>query len=225
MILRELGRTEYPYGLGYGAMFANQPYSEWYLNSLRIKGSPVWEHHVKTDGAGQRCVRGSSEHRYHELRVRPSIRGGYHIGKVAVDSVVLSGTDVFCYRHSEFQKSYITGESIGARTGTKPQRTRLSSFPSVAPVDLVRTQSAPSTKRRGRTRYRPSRILQLFRKVALSTIQGRGRVCSGCAPLRYDPRYDRFQVLCDQFTSSEVQITLSSHHLFPVPQRDDFKAS
>ncbi len=32
------------------AMLENQPYTEWYLNSLRIKGSPVWEHHRKTYG-------------------------------------------------------------------------------------------------------------------------------------------------------------------------------
>jgi alpha-L-fucosidase len=32
-------------------MFANQPYSEWYLNSLRIKGSPAYEYHRKTYGA------------------------------------------------------------------------------------------------------------------------------------------------------------------------------
>jgi len=36
---------------GSRAMFANQPYSEWYLNSLRIKGSPAYEYHVKTYGA------------------------------------------------------------------------------------------------------------------------------------------------------------------------------
>lgn len=36
---------------GTRAMFANQPYSEWYLNSLRIKGSPAYEHHLKTYGA------------------------------------------------------------------------------------------------------------------------------------------------------------------------------
>jgi alpha-L-fucosidase len=35
---------------GSRAMFANQPYSEWYLNSLRIKGSPAYEYHVKTYG-------------------------------------------------------------------------------------------------------------------------------------------------------------------------------
>jgi alpha-L-fucosidase len=37
---------------GSRTMFANQPYSEWYLNSLRIKGSPAYEHHVKTYVAG-----------------------------------------------------------------------------------------------------------------------------------------------------------------------------
>jgi alpha-L-fucosidase len=36
---------------GSRAMFANQPYSEWYLNSLRIKGSPACEYHAKTYGA------------------------------------------------------------------------------------------------------------------------------------------------------------------------------
>ena len=35
---------------GSRAMFANQPYSEWYLNSLRIKGSPAYEYHMKTYG-------------------------------------------------------------------------------------------------------------------------------------------------------------------------------
>ena len=35
---------------GSRALFANQPYSEWYLNSLRIKGSPVHGHHVKNYG-------------------------------------------------------------------------------------------------------------------------------------------------------------------------------
>jgi alpha-L-fucosidase len=30
--------------------YVNSPYSEWYLNMLRIKGSPVWEHHRKTYG-------------------------------------------------------------------------------------------------------------------------------------------------------------------------------
>ncbi|HEY2466774.1 MAG TPA: alpha-L-fucosidase [Terracidiphilus sp.] len=31
--------------------FVNNPYAEWYMNSWRIKGSPTWEHHVKTYGA------------------------------------------------------------------------------------------------------------------------------------------------------------------------------
>lgn len=35
---------------GAKALFANQPYSEWYLNSLRIKGSPAYEYHAKTYG-------------------------------------------------------------------------------------------------------------------------------------------------------------------------------
>ena len=30
--------------------YVNSPYSEWYLNMLRIKGSPVWNHHLKTYG-------------------------------------------------------------------------------------------------------------------------------------------------------------------------------
>lgn len=34
------------------AMLANQPYSEWYLNSLRIKGSPAYQYHLKNYGAG-----------------------------------------------------------------------------------------------------------------------------------------------------------------------------
>ncbi len=33
------------------AMFTHQPYSEWYLNSLRIKGSPAYQYHLKTYGA------------------------------------------------------------------------------------------------------------------------------------------------------------------------------
>ncbi len=37
---------------GARAMLANQPYSEWYLNSLRIKGSPANEYHRKTYGEG-----------------------------------------------------------------------------------------------------------------------------------------------------------------------------
>ena len=31
--------------------FRNNPYSEWYLNSLRIEGSPTQDHHLKTYGA------------------------------------------------------------------------------------------------------------------------------------------------------------------------------
>ena len=31
--------------------FRNNPYSEWYLNSLRIEGSPTHDHHLKTYGA------------------------------------------------------------------------------------------------------------------------------------------------------------------------------
>ncbi len=30
--------------------FMNNPYAEWYLNSLRIKGSPTWKHHVDKYG-------------------------------------------------------------------------------------------------------------------------------------------------------------------------------
>lgn len=30
--------------------FKNNPYAEWYQNSLRIKGSPTWKHHVETYG-------------------------------------------------------------------------------------------------------------------------------------------------------------------------------
>ncbi|MXX67163.1 MAG: alpha-L-fucosidase, partial [Chloroflexi bacterium] len=32
--------------------FANNPYSEWYLNTLRIEGSPTFEHHRATFGDG-----------------------------------------------------------------------------------------------------------------------------------------------------------------------------
>ncbi len=32
--------------------FANNPYSEWYLNTLRIEGSPTFEHHRETYGSG-----------------------------------------------------------------------------------------------------------------------------------------------------------------------------
>jgi alpha-L-fucosidase len=35
---------------GAKAMLKNQPYTEWYLNSLRIKGSPVYKHHRETYG-------------------------------------------------------------------------------------------------------------------------------------------------------------------------------
>ncbi len=31
--------------------FANNPYAEWYLNTLRIKGSPTYKHHIETYGA------------------------------------------------------------------------------------------------------------------------------------------------------------------------------
>jgi alpha-L-fucosidase len=31
--------------------FLNDPYAEWYMNTLRIKGSPTWKHHVETYGA------------------------------------------------------------------------------------------------------------------------------------------------------------------------------
>ena len=30
--------------------FANDPYAEWYMNTMRIKDSPTWKHHVKTYG-------------------------------------------------------------------------------------------------------------------------------------------------------------------------------
>ncbi len=30
--------------------FFNNPYAEWYLNSMRIEGSPTWRHHVETYG-------------------------------------------------------------------------------------------------------------------------------------------------------------------------------
>jgi len=36
---------------GQQAVFTNSPYSEWYLNSLRIKDSPVHSHHQSTYGA------------------------------------------------------------------------------------------------------------------------------------------------------------------------------
>ena len=40
----ELGKVDWT------KWFANNPYSEWYLNSLRIDGSPTQEHHRKTYG-------------------------------------------------------------------------------------------------------------------------------------------------------------------------------
>lgn len=43
--LGELGEVEWT------KWFANNPYAEWYLNSLRIAGSPTQEHHRKTYGA------------------------------------------------------------------------------------------------------------------------------------------------------------------------------
>ena len=33
-----------------GAFFLQNPYAEWYLNSIRIKGSPSYLHHVETYG-------------------------------------------------------------------------------------------------------------------------------------------------------------------------------
>jgi alpha-L-fucosidase len=30
--------------------FANNPYAEWYMNSMSIKGSPTWKHHIETYG-------------------------------------------------------------------------------------------------------------------------------------------------------------------------------
>ena len=35
---------------GSGARYANNPYAEWYLNSLRITGSPTEKYHIKTYG-------------------------------------------------------------------------------------------------------------------------------------------------------------------------------
>ncbi len=37
---------------GWGAFFARNPYSEWYLNSVRIPGSPTQRHHIETYGEG-----------------------------------------------------------------------------------------------------------------------------------------------------------------------------
>jgi alpha-L-fucosidase len=36
---------------GWAAWFARNPYAEWYLNSLRIEGSPTRQHHAQTYGA------------------------------------------------------------------------------------------------------------------------------------------------------------------------------
>ena len=36
--------------IGWEALFVNNPYVEWYLNSLRIEGSPTWRHHMETYG-------------------------------------------------------------------------------------------------------------------------------------------------------------------------------
>jgi alpha-L-fucosidase len=33
-------------------MLAHNPYAEWYLNSMRIEGSPTWRHHLETYGPG-----------------------------------------------------------------------------------------------------------------------------------------------------------------------------
>jgi alpha-L-fucosidase len=41
----ELGKVDWT------KWFRDNPYAEWYLNTLRIKGSPTYEHHVKTYGA------------------------------------------------------------------------------------------------------------------------------------------------------------------------------
>jgi alpha-L-fucosidase len=30
--------------------FANDPYAEWYMNTMRIQGSPTWKHHIATYG-------------------------------------------------------------------------------------------------------------------------------------------------------------------------------
>jgi alpha-L-fucosidase len=43
--INELMRTE-----GYRSLFTNIPYSEWYINSIRIKGSPAYQHHIRTYG-------------------------------------------------------------------------------------------------------------------------------------------------------------------------------
>lgn len=43
--IQELLRRE-----GYRSFFRNIPYSEWYINSIRIEGSPAYEHHRRTYG-------------------------------------------------------------------------------------------------------------------------------------------------------------------------------
>jgi alpha-L-fucosidase len=40
----ELGKVDW------NEWFKNNPYSEWYLNSMKIKDSPTWKYHVKTYG-------------------------------------------------------------------------------------------------------------------------------------------------------------------------------
>lgn len=40
----ELGKVDF------SKWFANNPYAEWYLNSIRLKDSQTWKHHVKTYG-------------------------------------------------------------------------------------------------------------------------------------------------------------------------------
>jgi alpha-L-fucosidase len=40
----ELGKVDW------NTWFTNNPYAEWYLNTLRIKGSPTYRHHVETYG-------------------------------------------------------------------------------------------------------------------------------------------------------------------------------
>ena len=37
---------------GWASWFAKNPYAEWYLNSIRIEGSPSHRHHVQTYGEG-----------------------------------------------------------------------------------------------------------------------------------------------------------------------------
>lgn len=42
----ELGKVDW------SKWFHQNPYAEWYLNSIRLKDSPSWRHHVETYGAG-----------------------------------------------------------------------------------------------------------------------------------------------------------------------------